>query len=88
MNHPPFSVDFKNSAAKEFKKLHPKMLKRVSAKIEKIKENPFDREFEPVTGSSGARKARVGNFRILFDVSLEPREVKILAIGSRGSVYK
>jgi len=88
VNHLPFSVDFKNSAAKALKKLQPTMLKRVFDKIEKIKKDPFDREFEPVAGSGGSRKARVGGFRILFDVSLEPREVKILVIRSRGSVYK
>lgn len=88
MNNLPFSVTLKNSAAKAMRRLHPDMLSRVSDKIEKIKKDPFDREFEIVTGSGGTRKARVGGFRILFDVSLETRGVKILAIGSRGSVYK
>lgn len=76
----------KNSAKREMRRLPPDVLRRVADNINKIQEDPC--VFEFLAGSEMTRKSRVGGYRILFNVYMDSREVKILAIGLRGSVYK
>ena len=62
---------------------------RLRARIVQLSEDPFDpRLSAPLTERAGVRKSRVGGWRILFSVNREEKTVYVLAVDTRGQVYK
>jgi mRNA interferase RelE/StbE len=62
---------------------------RIRYRLVQLVEDPFDpRLSAPLTERAGARKSRVGGWRILFTVDRETKLIYVLTIDTRGQVYK
>jgi mRNA interferase RelE/StbE len=79
-------VWFLRSASREFEALNEKTQKSISAEIERLKDEPRALGTKQLAGHPHIRRARVGNYRILYEVR-EPRII-IARICSRADVYR
>lgn len=61
-------------------------LQRVHKKLKKIVKNPY--HFEPLRGDlHGARKARIGSYRLIFEIDEQNKIVCLLDYGHRKDIY-
>ena len=81
-----YKIFYKNSVAKDFKKLDLPIRKRIFHKIEEnLSKNP--NQYPVLQGRfSGLRKFRIGSYRVIF--SLLDDKVWVLRVGHRKDVYK
>jgi mRNA interferase RelE/StbE len=82
-----FDIYFSQRAAKEFKKLDKQIQKRI---IEKLTEYAADENLSEakklINSKLGQWRYRVGNYRIIFDLS--GKEIQILKVAHRSEVYE
>lgn len=84
-----FQVSLAHEAEKILDSLDRPTEKRLRARFVQLAVDPFDpRLSAPLAGRPGIRKSRVGGWRILFSVDREAKVIYILAIDTRGQVYK
>ncbi|MFC2170827.1 type II toxin-antitoxin system RelE/ParE family toxin [Calditrichota bacterium] len=75
------------SAKKDMRQLPDNALKRVVFKILALEDNPFPHDHIKLKGQPGYR-LRVGDWRILYEVVKQQREVTIFAVRHRSKAYK
>lgn len=68
------------------KKDNPKLRNQLCNKIKEIKDNPFNSKFKSLKGDHGYRRARSGDYRIIYFV--EKNRIFITRIGLRKNVYE
>lgn len=84
-----FEVTLSRAAAKTLDNMDGQTEQRVRERIKQIASDPFDRRFSKALANPGGRRSsRVGGWRILFVADVEKTLVEILAIGSRGQIYR
>lgn len=71
--------------ARELKKLEEQLRERIKKKLETTKENPF-LYFERLKGHE-LFKLRVGKYRIIAQISTVKKQVTVISVGRRKSVY-
>ena len=81
-----YTINFDPEAIDFLKKIEKNTAKRIWNKILSTKENPH-RYFERLVGRTDY-KLRVGDYRIIADISNENKTIQILLIGKRENVYK
>jgi len=72
---------------KRLAKTPVKLRERILTAIYELRNNPFDRDFKPVYGTSFWR-LRVGDWRILFRTDRKEKILYAVFAGPRGNVYK
>jgi mRNA interferase RelE/StbE len=82
-----YRVKLSKGAEKELAKLPKTILKRIDAKIEQLKQNPRPRGVKKLRVKEGYRVA-VGDYRILYTVDNEAKEIKIYRVRHRGKAYR
>lgn len=70
----------------ELKLINPKLYGRICDKIREIGLNPFKSKFKNLKNTDDYRRARLGDYRIIYFV--EGNNVLITCIGLRNNVYK
>ena len=79
-----WTVVLSGPARKSLKRIPAGDKKRILAALAEMQHDPFRGDIRRVQGLSGFRR-RVGDWRILFEVMPEPRQVVIAAIARRTS---
>jgi mRNA interferase RelE/StbE len=80
------AIKFTGSAAKYLQSLDRKTRERITEKLKTVADAPFDwRLSQPLQGSD-KRKIRVGDYRVIFEVT--PSELLVAHIGPRGQIYR
>ena len=84
-----YSIVLDSRVAKDLAKHEPGVLKRIDAAIRRLGSNPRPAGSKKLQGRiSEAWRVRVGNYRILYHIRDERREVIIYKIGHRSEVYR
>lgn len=84
-----YRVVLAREAEKMLDRLDRPTERRIRMRIEQLANDPFDpRLSSALTERDGVRKSRVGDWRILFRAERELEVLGVLAIDSRGQVYK
>ncbi len=80
-------ITYKASPLRNLRRMQPRMARRIRAKINAVASDPANPSLgvKPLVGRPGFR-LRVGTWRIIFVMDTE--RLEILAIDSRGQVYK
>lgn len=79
----------KTSAAKELESTGSKAdRQRIVARIQALSADPRPQGAEKLAGYTDQLRIRQGNYRILYSVDDERREVTIFRIGHRKDVYR
>lgn len=84
----PLTVEFSATAAKQFAELPESVKARVVAKIEALCTNPYPGGTKKLSGRENMFRARVGDYRILYQVEKERRVLFIARIEHRKQAYR
>jgi mRNA-degrading endonuclease RelE of RelBE toxin-antitoxin system len=80
-----WNVTITGPAQKGFKKLPPKDRARVEAALTAMQSDPFTGDIRRLKGNPPGWRRRVGNYRIIYDLDFDKREIVIAAILRRTS---
>ena len=81
-----YKLIFDEKAIDFLEKLPPLLKERIFRKLQTTKENPFH-FFEKLTGRSEF-KLRVGDYRVIADISEKEIQILVLYVGHRKNIYK
>jgi len=82
-----YAVEFTKSAQKELSKLPIEVSIRIAKAILKLSENPRIGNVRPMVGVSSWR-LRVGDYRVIYDISDNTFTILIIRVRHRKEVYK
>lgn len=82
-----FSIHFKPSIEKDLRHLSRDLVGRAMEKIEDLKSDPFPSQSIKIAGSERLYRLRVGDYRIIYEVDIEGREITIHYIRPRNVAY-
>jgi mRNA interferase RelE/StbE len=82
-----YAVELLPSGAKALEKLDPAVHRRIARRIDKLAEDP---RLDAVTlrGADDIWRARVGDYRILYQVQDDRLLILVIRIGHRRDVYR
>ena len=82
-----YALAFKPSAEKELRKLPRDVIARVVSAIRILVEEPRPHGCVKLTASQSWR-IRIGDYRVIYDIDDNARQITILHIGHRREVYR
>jgi mRNA interferase RelE/StbE len=82
-----YAVEFLPSAAKALEKLEPAVRRRVAKRIERLADDPRSGAVK-LRGAGDVWRARVGDYRILYQVEDDRLTVLVIRIRHRRDVYR
>ncbi len=82
-----YSIEFLNSAAKEFRKLSSEIKRSMLDPIDALSNNPYSFKTKKLRNTDLYR-IRVGDYRIIYQIDDDEKTVLITKIGHRREVYK
>ena len=83
-----FNIVYAKSVAKDLNKIPQKALLQIKTSIEELRNFPDISNIKHLKNHNIANyRLRVGNYRILFDVSWKQEKIYILKIGHRSKIY-
>jgi len=83
-----FRLDFKPSVEKDFRSISKGMALRVWAKIEALASDPLPPGSIKLSGSESLHRIRVGDYRVVYSVDVESREILAHYVRHRGEAYR
>lgn len=83
-----YRIEYKPSAARDFRKLSKEMQMRIAPKINGLGHNPRPHGVETLQGSERLLRIRVGDYRIVYQVKDKIVTILILRIAHRREVYR
>jgi mRNA interferase RelE/StbE len=83
-----YTIQFKPVALREFEKLPRDAQKRLAAKIDSLRKDPFPAGCKKMTGIPDAWRVRVGDYRVVYQVHQKMQLVVVLTVGHRKDVYR
>ena len=84
---PKYSINFAPAAAKQLRKLSHDAQVRIGDTIDKLANNPFPQGYKKLVVQKDLYRVRVGNYRIVYQVSSGKLLILIVRIGHRKDVY-
>ncbi len=82
-----YEVSFHKAAAKEFAQLGRSVQKRLAKVIDGLRTDPYPQNAETLKGSMSARRIRVGNYRVVYEVYVDRVLVFVVAVGHPREIY-
>ncbi|MDP2666279.1 MAG: type II toxin-antitoxin system RelE/ParE family toxin [Candidatus Diapherotrites archaeon] len=80
-----YAIEFSPTSLKQLEKLERPTRERILAALERSRVNPFQFFFK-LTGRDFYRM-RVGDYRVIADISKQRVEILVIKIGKRENVY-
>lgn len=82
-----YSVLIERHAVKQLKKLDKSQIPVIKSAIRKLANNPRPNGYIKLKGED-AYRIRIGNYRIIYEISDQEIIVIVIAIGHRKEIYK
>ena len=83
-----YAVQFKPTALRQLEKLPRDVQRRISAKVEGLRDDPFQLGCKKLAGVADAWRVRVGDYRVVYQVHRGILLVLVVTIGHRREVYR
>ncbi|MHC4247899.1 MAG: type II toxin-antitoxin system RelE family toxin [Planctomycetota bacterium] len=83
-----YEIRIKASALKAIKKLERRIRARIAARIVELADGPRARGCKRLAGPDSFYRVRVGDYRIVYEVSDDVLVVLVLKVGHRRDVYR
>lgn len=83
-----YTVQFKPLALRQFEKLTREAQRRLSARIEALRDDPFPPGCKKMTAIPDAWRIRAGDYRVVYQVHRGILLVLVLKVGHRKEVYR
>ena len=75
-------------AERDLRKLPAEIFQRIIRQLRSLSQAPRPPGCRKLTDSGGDYRIRVGEYRILYEIDDEKRQIKILRVGHRREVYR
>lgn len=82
-----YAVEFLPSAVRTLAKLEPVVRRRIARRIDRLAEDPRSGAVK-LRGVDDVWRARVGDYRILYQIEDERFVVVVISVGHRRDVYR
>lgn len=83
-----YSINIKKSVEKDLRKLPTSVISRVIEAIENLKDNPYPKQSKKLKSTEKTYRLRVGNYRIIYQVDEERKEIVVYHVRHRENVYE
>jgi mRNA interferase RelE/StbE len=83
-----YTIQFKPLALRQLEKLPRDVQKRLAAKIETLKGDPFPDGCKKMAAIADTWRVRVGDYRVVYQVHRGILLVLVLTVGHRKDVYR
>jgi mRNA interferase RelE/StbE len=83
-----YATQFKPLALRQLEKLPREVQKRITAKIETLRETPFPPGCKKLEAVTDAWRIRVGDYRVIYQVHRGMLLILVVTIGHRRDVYR
>ena len=83
-----YKIIFKPSVEKDLRSLPKSIVKRIFKCIDVLKEEPFPRLSIKLAGSEQLYRVRIGDYRMIYAVDIDKRQVIIQYVRHRKDVYR
>ncbi|MEM9540105.1 MAG: type II toxin-antitoxin system RelE/ParE family toxin [Cyanobacteria bacterium P01_E01_bin.42] len=83
-----YSLQFKNSAAKEFRGLPTDIKQRIGEAVEELCFDPRPDGVVKLKGDDDLYRIRVGNYRVIYEIDDDEKALLIMRVRHRGDAYK
>ena len=83
-----YSVSFKPSVEKDLRSLSKILISRVLERVERLKNDPFPRQAITLSGTERLYRIRVGDYRIVYEVDTQAKQILIHYVRHRREVYR
>ena len=80
-------VYLNGKAKKQYGSLNEPHRSRIATALDKLEREPPEGDIKKLQGKDGYR-ARVGGYRIIFDIDAENGRIDVFSISPRGGAYK
>ena len=82
-----YTIIIKHSAEKELQSLPPRIHNRVATRLLALEDNPRPVGIKKLQGEESYR-LRIGDYRVLFTIDDQQKQITIYSIGHRREVYR
>ncbi len=83
-----YTLSFKNSVEKDCRRLPKDLLPHIFEHVENLSANPLPHDAIKLAGAESLYRIRVGEYRIIYQVLHESREVIVYYIRHRSVAYR
>ena len=83
-----YNIVFKPSIEKDLRFLPKSVIVRVLRQIEALRKDPFPRQSSKLAGAEQLYRIRIGDYRVVYAVDKELREIVVHYIRHRREVYR
>ena len=83
-----YTIEWKSSAVREIKRLEGQIVERVVGAVEALAGNPFPPGARKLRGSRRTYRIRVGDYRIVYEISQSRLAIQIVRVRHRKDVYR
>jgi mRNA interferase RelE/StbE len=83
-----YEIQFKSSAAKEFRKLAPEIKTRIRESIDTLKMEPRPIGVKKLAGETDLYRIRVGDYRVIYEIDDTEQIVLVTRVRHRREVYQ
>lgn len=83
-----YTVEFKPSVHKDFRRLPKSVVERVMKRIERLQDDPFPHDVTKLEGVERLYRIVVSDYRIVYEVDTQARQITILYVRHRRDVYR
>lgn len=83
-----YAITFAQSARRELERLPGNVVKRVFLHIENLALNPRPPGCRKIEGAVRLWRVRVGDYRVVYEISDEERVVDVIAVRHRSQAYR
>jgi mRNA interferase RelE/StbE len=83
-----YNINFKPSVEKDLQPLSQTLVTRVMERIERLKTDPFPRQAIKLSGTERLYRIRVGDYRIVYEVDTQAKQIMIHYVRHRREVYR
>jgi mRNA interferase RelE/StbE len=83
-----FEVVWKGSSYHDLKKIDRQYISRIVNAIESLANDPFPVQSKKLVDSESSYRLRVGDYRVIYQVNSEKKEVTVYHVRHRKDAYK
>ena len=81
-----FSVEWSEDSVNQLAKLEALLAKRIAKKVKEFSQGPFSKDIKKLKGLD-SYCLRVGDYRVIFDILVNERKIRINKVGHRKNIY-
>jgi mRNA interferase RelE/StbE len=83
-----YTIQFKPLALRQLEKLPRDVQKKLAAKIEALRDDPFPAGCKKMSAIADTWRVRVGDYRVVYQVLQKVLLILVLTVGHRKDVYR